>query len=32
MPKSVKRKTEGTVDDSAKKIREEKVDPKTDCN
>ena len=32
MPKSVKRKTEGTADDSAKKIREEKVDPKTDCD
>ena len=32
MPKRVKRKTEGTADDSAKKIREEKNDPKTDCD
>ena len=32
MPKSVKRKTEGTADDSAKKIREEKNDPKTDSD
>ena len=32
MPKKVKRKTEETADDSAKKIREEKIDPKTDCD
>ena len=30
MPKKVKRKNEATADDSAKKIREEKNDPKTD--
>ena len=30
MPKRVKRKTEGTADDSAKKIRVEKIDTKTD--
>ena len=32
MPKNVKRKTEATADESAKKIREEKIDPKTDCD
>ena len=32
MPKKVKRKTVATVDDSAKKIRKEKIDPKTDCD
>jgi hypothetical protein len=32
MPKNVERKTEATADDSAKKIREEKIDLKTDCD
>ena len=32
MPKKVKRKTGATADNSAKKMREEKIDPKTDCD
>ena len=32
MPASVKRKTEATADDSAKKRRKEKIDPKTVCD
>ena len=32
MPKKVKRKTEANAEDSAKKIKEEKIDPQADCD